>query len=145
MSAPSQGSVTLHASAIAFGASGLLITGRSGAGKSSLAIELLGLGAGLVADDRVILTPREGALMMSAPAPLKGLVEARGVGLLRVEPVTAWARAVVDLDEVETERLPEARETVIAGVRLPLLRKVEAPAFPSMLRLVLKKGRVDGG
>ena len=143
MAAQPHGPVILHASAVAFGTAGLLITGRSGAGKSSLAIELLALGADLVADDRVVLTPRDGGLLMSAPEATRGLIEARGIGLLQVDPVPAWARAVVDLDDLETHRLPDPRETVIAGVHLPLIRKVESAAFPSMLRLVLKGGRAD--
>lgn len=143
MTAQADGPVILHASAVAFGDAGLLITGRSGAGKSSLAIELLGIGADLVADDCVVLTMRDGGLLMSAPETTSGLVEARGIGLLRSDFVCAWARAVVDLDHIETRRLPDPRETVIAGVPLPLIRKVESAAFPSMLRLVLKGGRVD--
>ncbi len=52
----------VHASCVAFGGAGVLILGPSGSGKSALALALMGLGAALVADDRVLLT------LPSAPA-----------------------------------------------------------------------------
>ena len=98
----------------------------------------MSIGAKLVADDRVEVSPlREGGLHLSAPAPLSGLIEARGFGLITVKSVTAFARAVVDLDVVETERIPKPKEIVIAGETLRLFSKVESPAFPAMLRLEL--------
>ena len=139
MSAPS-GPVVLHATAVACGMSGLLIVGASGSGKSALALQLIGLGATLIADDRVVATPTDGCLRLAAPEATRGLIEARGVGLLRVPSSSAWARAVVDLDAEEGERMPRPHETVIAGVPLRLLRKVESAAFPSMLQLFLLGG-----
>lgn len=133
----------LHASAVALNGQGLLITGRAGAGKSTLALELMALGAALVADDRVHVAAEGGKLTLSAPESISGLVEARGLGILAADPQTATAAAVVTLDEPETERLPAAHETVIAGVTLPLLRRVESPAFASMLTVYLKGGRAE--
>lgn len=142
MAQPDPSPLVLHASAVAVGASAILITGASGSGKSTLALQLIGLGAALVADDRVeVRVAPGGGLRLSAPAPIRGLIEARGLGLLRAVPVRAMARAVVDLDGTETDRLPAPRETVIAGVRLPLIAKVESPAFPAMLLLYLQGER----
>lgn len=142
MTARAQEPVNLHASAVAFGPSGLLILGASGSGKSSLSLQLMSLGATLVADDRVLATPDvEGGLRLTAPPRLEGLIEARSVGLIRVNHGPAIARWVVTLDEVENERLPERHETVIADVALPLLRKVESPAFPAMLYALMNGGR----
>lgn len=144
MAPPDNGPLLLHASAIAVGRFGLLVIGASGSGKSTLAIQLVSLGAQLVADDRVMVHRMpEGGLRLSAPETTRGIIEARGLGLLRVLPVTAMARAVVDLDRVEEKRLPEARTIEIAGVELPLLRKVESPAFAPMLFLYLQGGRLD--
>ena len=134
--------VNIHASAVAFGTTGLLILGASGSGKSSLALELMAMGARLVADDRVVATPDlNGGLRLSAPPPLEGLIEARGVGLLRIHYAPAMALWAVTLDDVETARLPERHETVIADVTLPLIRKVESPAFPAMLCALMNGGR----
>ena len=134
--------IVLHASAVAIGRSGLLITGPSGSGKSSLALELMALGAMLVADDRVLVTSRSGGgILMTAPEALAGLIEARGVGLLKAPFRPARLMAVVDLSTVETQRLPDRHETVIANEVFPTLRKVESANFPAMLVAYLKGGR----
>ncbi len=130
----------LHASAVAFDGRALLLTGASGSGKSTLALELIALGGILVADDRVVTEVRAGGLWLDAPDALKGRIEARGIGILTCPSAPARAHAVVDLDGVETSRLPNPRRTEVAGVELPLLRKVESPAFPAMLRLYLAEG-----
>ena len=140
MDHPPDGPVTLHASAIAFGPAALLIIGASGTGKSTLALQLLGMGAVLVSDDRVVASRKDGGLWLSAPKPLRNMIEARNMGLLACATSPAWARAVVDLDKIESNRLPSPSETVIAGVALPSFSKVDSPAFPSMLRLCLEGG-----
>ena len=129
--------VTLHATSVALGARGLLILGRSGAGKSTLALQMIALGATLVADDRTIVTPGPHGLTLSAPPAIAGRIEARGMGLLTLPHTTATACLAVDLDTPETERLPPARETVIAGATLRLQRRLDSPAFASMLLLHL--------
>jgi HPr kinase/phosphorylase len=110
------GSVTLHASCVARDGAGVLLIGKSGAGKSDLALRLLDRGFSLVADDRV----RIDAGMANPPAALAGLIEVRGLGLLRVRPVfPARLVLVVDLDR-PADRLPLPRRH--AGLGLPLLR-----------------------
>ena len=130
----------LHASAVACGTVGLLIRGKSGSGKSSLALELMARGADLVADDQVQVTRKDEGLLMTAPEALADRIEARGLGLLSAPTHPAWARYVVDLDVTETARLPEPQETVIAGVPISTLRRVESPAFPSMLYVLMNGG-----
>ena len=134
----------LHATAVAIDERGLLITGASGSGKSSLALELISLGATLVADDRVVCHPRaeSAVLWLSPPASIAGRIEARGLGLIALPFRETAAAAVVTLDTVETARLPERHETVIAGVSLPLYRKVESSAFPAILMACLRGERV---
>ena len=83
MNAP-QAAAQLHASAVAVEGRGCLITGAAGSGKSTLALEMVALGAELVADDRVDIRRSGKALLLSAPASIAGLVEARGVGILRL-------------------------------------------------------------
>lgn len=136
------GPFLLHASAVKVGSSGLLILGKSGSGKSSLAIQLMSFGATLVADDRVVLTPQspEG-LMMSAPETLHGQIEARGVGILSARATAAQLTHALDLENIEPDRLPETHSTVIGGDVYPCLRKVESAAFPSMLMAYLSGGR----
>ena len=136
--------VVMHASAVAMQGRGLLIKGASGAGKSGLALELMALGATLVADDRTILRRDGPASRLSCPAPISGLIEARGLGLLHADTVqgaTLWA--VVDLDETETERLPPRRHTQLLGIQVSLVHNVPSRSFPAALLQYLLRGRKD--
>jgi serine kinase of HPr protein (carbohydrate metabolism regulator) len=113
------------------GARAVLIRGPAGCGKSRLALALLDAAARgvvrfarLVTDDRAELEPRHGRLLVRPPAPIRGLIEIRGLGVRRLpfEPV-AMVGLVVDLAASDAQRLPlpEAREILLEGVSLPRL------------------------
>lgn len=130
----------LHASCVALDGAALLITGRPGAGKSELALDLIALGARLVADDQVVLGVQGDAVRAAAPAALAGLIEARGVGLLRLP----WSdgvpvRLVIDLDRAETARLPPRRHLMLLDRPVPRILRPE-PLRPSVLWAVLRHG-----
>ncbi|WP_372887005.1 HPr kinase/phosphorylase [Shimia sp.] len=132
----------LHASCVSLGARGVLILGASGRGKSSLALQLMALGARLVSDDRTALHRQGGRIMAEAPAAIRGLIEARGVGLLRAEPAGATEVVmVIDLDQEESARLPPLRRTEVLGRSLPLLHAVPEPYFPAAILQMLAHGR----
>lgn len=63
---------------------GVLLLGDSGAGKSDLALQLLDRGHELIADDAVDVRIREGKLIGACPKQLTGLLEPRGLGIIRV-------------------------------------------------------------
>ncbi|TCP40527.1 HPr kinase/phosphorylase [Rhodovulum marinum] len=136
--------VTVHASCVAADGRAVLILGGSGAGKSALALQLIALGARLVADDRTILSAGAGGLMARAPDAIRGRIEARFVGLLAA-PVQAEAPVAlaVDLDRPETERLPPRREARFLERAVPLLHRVDQPYFPAAILLHLTHGRTD--
>lgn len=135
-------SETLHASCVVLNGRGLLIAGASGSGKSGMALSLMALGAGLVADDRVILTARGGAVLASAPAAIEGVIEARGLGLLHAEPVgPAQVFALLDLDRPETHRLPQPRHTQLLGRPVTLLLRSNTPHFAASLIQFLRTGQ----
>jgi HPr kinase/phosphorylase len=102
----------VHASAVAFGPDGgILIEGPSGSGKSWLAMMLIDRGAELIADDRTILIAEGGTLHARAPRPIAGLIEVRGLGLLRLTARRlARVRLLIDLsgDARDLPRLPPA-------------------------------------
>ena len=115
------------------------LIGPSGSGKSSLALELIARGARLVSDDLTTFTGSAQGVMArfpsDAPPNLHGQIEARGVGLIRV-PTVPMARVmlVVDLAQVETERLPPARGVkILANQPVDVIWKVDAPHFPSAI------------
>jgi len=130
-----------HGTAVVLGRAGVLLRGPSGAGKSDLALRLIDQGAALVADDQTVLTRQGDEVLLSAPPEIAGMIEARGVGLLRLprQPGAAL-RLVVDLVPPESiERLPAARSCDILGVAVPLiaLAPFEASSV-AKLRLALK-------
>jgi len=134
----------LHASCVALDGRGLLIRGGSGSGKSALALGLMALGATLVADDRVLLTLEKGNLIARSPVALVGLIEARGLGILRAEQCKrVEVCAVVDMEQAETERLPPIRSTEVLGQAVTLLHRVDAAHFAPALLQYLKRGRQD--
>jgi HPr kinase/phosphorylase len=122
---------TIHATAVLVGARAVLIQGPPGAGKSRLALALLSAAqtgrlpfARLVADDRVLIEPVHGRLLVRPAPALAGVLEVRGLGIRRV-PYEAMAvvGSVMELAAADADRLPEpaSRETVIAQIRLPRL------------------------
>ncbi len=133
---------TLHASCVAVGDRGLLILGPSGSGKSSLALQLISLGASLVADDQTLLSVETGRLVARCPGPIRSLIEARGVGLLRAPTVeTATIALVADLGRVEDQRLPPLRSFTILGCTADLVLHPQNDHFPDALMLYLRHGR----
>jgi HPr kinase/phosphorylase len=121
----------VHATCVAFRRRGrswraVLLRGPSGAGKSDLALRLIESGARLVADDQTELVRRGKSVIATAPARIAGLIEARGVGIVKLarDQLVAHAPVVllVDLAPPERiERLPESARESLLGVALPVL------------------------
>ncbi|MDP3655446.1 MAG: serine kinase [Brevundimonas sp.] len=118
----------IHATAVAHWTPGagwraIVVSGPPGAGKSDLALRLIGRGWRLVADDYVHVFASGDALYATVPETIAGRIEARGVGL-----VGACARGVVrlvlavELIDTAPERLPDPEFLTLAGRTLPLLR-----------------------
>lgn len=131
MSQPSLSSETLHVSTVAIGGRAVLIGGRSGQGKSDLALRLIDRGAALVSDDYTHVRRAGEKLLASAPANIAGKIEVRGVGVIDSPAESDVPVALfVDLDN-EPERLPEPGSTLsVAGIAVPVvtLSALEASA-----------------
>ena len=133
----------VHATAVSAAGRALLLVGRSGAGKSALALRMIALGAGLIADDRTDLSLRDGVPVAACPPTIRGRIEARGLGILEVPPAPpAPVVAVVDLDTAETARLPESREVRVIGQKVSLLHGLASDHFPAALLLYLRGGMI---
>jgi HPr kinase/phosphorylase len=137
---------SVHGCAVLAGARAVLIRGPSGAGKSRLALELIEAGrsgallfARLVGDDRLHLQAAGGRLLVRPAASLAGLLEVRGIGIVKLpfEPIAVVGLAI-DLS-ADAERLParESRRTEIEGVSLPRLAVAAGDAaLPAVLALL---------
>lgn len=119
----------LHGTAVLLRGAGfepgaVLLRGLSGAGKSDLAFRLIEAGGQLICDDQVELERRRDKIFAGAVKAIEGLLEVRGVGLLRhdVAPQSPL-RLVVDLarrDDVP--RLPDPETVEFLGVEVPRCR-----------------------
>lgn len=114
----------LHGSCVAIGEQGVLIRGASGSGKSDLALRLIDGGGELVADDYVEIGVEEAGLVARAPDPLAGLLEVRGLGLMRLpyRPCAPVALGVELIEHTQMERMPKPCRMEVAGVAVPSIR-----------------------
>lgn len=128
------GVVTLHATCVAVAGHGVLIFGPSGSGKSALALQLIAMGALLVSDDRTIVNREGGTLLATSPSTIKGMIEARSVGILSVlHQERVPVMLAIDMACLEVMRLPERHSTTILDIVVPCLHKVDAPYFPAAI------------
>jgi HPr kinase/phosphorylase len=127
--------MTIHATAVAINGYAIALRGKSGAGKSDLALRLLALprealrafgiadcNIALIADDRVAIEQVDGAVFVSAPPPLRGKLEVRGLGIVDVATTTARAPLALIVDLVpasDVPRLPDPQVITLNGVSIP--------------------------
>ena len=133
-------SVTLtNVSCVGIGGRALLIEGKPGSGKSSLALALIDRGAVLIGDDGVTLEERGDRLWAAPPPNIAGLIEVRNVGLLTLPSGSAPLSLVVRLDPAAA-RLPDsAARAEIARRAVPLVALWPgSPILPLRAELALK-------
>jgi len=120
---------------------GVLFIGRSGIGKSEVALDLVERGHRLVADDVVMVTRKgEGILMGSGTALVQHFMEVRGLGLLDVRQMFGIrairfqkrVEVVVELEDWDptadyTRTGLEDAAVPVLGVEIPHVR---LPIFP---------------
>ncbi|MBW4330908.1 HPr kinase/phosphatase C-terminal domain-containing protein [Stakelama sp. CBK3Z-3] len=133
-------SETLHASCVAIDGRALLISGRSGSGKSDLALRLIDRGAVLVSDDYTRVTRSGPRLHARAPDTIIGRIEVRGVGIIEMPHIQDVPVALLLRLEERPERLPASYDTQrIAGVDVPVTAFAALePSAPIKAELALR-------
>ncbi len=115
----------MHASFVLWRNKGILFRGKSGSGKSELALKFIeNKNAVLVADDVVELKVRQNKLLGSSPQNIRGLLEIRNVGISRYEYAKeATVSLLVNLlpAKENLERLPKNKTENILGVEIPAI------------------------
>jgi HPr kinase/phosphorylase len=120
---------------------GVLLAGESGIGKSECALDLIGRGHRLVADDAVEVRRRaETVVIGTSPAATRYLMEIRGLGLINVRELFGVASTrtskrvefVVELERWDSARAYdrlglEDRHHELLGLKVP---KVTMPVAP---------------
>lgn len=134
--------------AVAIDDQAILLRGRSGSGRSDLALRLIDEGARLISDEQVQLERRGGQIFVGAPAAmpasLRGRIEARGLGLVPVPHVAepqplAWVIDMANADAID--RLPSSVTTEYLGIAISLLMLDPfAISATAKLRLAVKCG-----
>lgn len=135
-----------HANCVVVDGVGVLLRGPSASGKSDLSLRLIDAGAQLVADDYTQLELRDGRVVASAPAAIAGMIEVRGIGLVKVSNIaSAEIGVVIDLRASDSiERAPMPAVCTYLGVQLPLyaVAALEPSAIVKVrLALDLARGR----
>lgn len=121
----------LHASSVVIDDKAVLLRGPSGSGKSDLAARLIEQGATLLSDDYVEIGETGGELIARAPETIRGLIEVRGLGILRLPYCEqATVGLVADLVPVEkVSRLPEHQWIELEEFRGIVVRHIKIAPF----------------
>ncbi|MER9753161.1 HPr kinase/phosphorylase [Mesorhizobium sp. M0166] len=134
----------IHGTALLIGERGVLITGPSGAGKTTLALTLLdhcrarGLFSRLIGDDRLLAMAHTGRLVCRVPTAIAGLAEVPG---FMPRPLPFELGGVIDLHvrlvpKAEMARFQEEVSEPVAGcpvLRIDLAGRNVAAALPAVM------------
>lgn len=127
---------TVHGSLVDVYGIGLLLVGKSGIGKSEVALDLVERGHRLVADDVVVVTKKgDGVLIGSGTELTQHMMEIRGLGIVDVRAMFGVrairfqkrVEVIVEMEVWDSEReytrlgMIDEYETIM-GVRLPLVK-----------------------
>jgi len=125
--------ISIHGSLVDVYGMGILFTGRSGIGKSEVALDLVERGHRLVADDLVIITRKTEDVLIGAGREIaEHIIEVRGVGLVDigrifgVRGIRLQKRVEVEVKLVDWEKNKEY-ERVGLEDRMTKILDVEIP------------------
>jgi HPr kinase/phosphorylase len=137
--------VVLHASCVELLGTGVVLLGPPGSGKSDLALRLVDGGARLISDDQLAVERRGDHLIGRPPDPIAGLIEVRGLGIMRLDHrASSRLGLAVALGAEPPRRLPERTIYELLGVALPYLElDPRTPSACAKIRLALTAQRVE--
>jgi len=131
----------IRGTCVAVDGRGVLLRGPSGGGKSDLALRLIERGARLVSDDYTDIEHRGGRLFASAPPEISGMLEVRGLGVLRVaSEASVGLDVIIDLAATaDTPRMPASEQLELHGVFVPIFRLAPfESSAPAKVRLAIR-------
>lgn len=103
---------TIYGNAVFFEEKTFLLRGDSGCGKSDLSLRMIEAGGKLIADDRIILTIDNNVINLESPYNLKGLLEVRGLGIIKIPYLDKMSLDILCDLRQNYDRMPEKRTTI---------------------------------
>ncbi|WP_309601621.1 aldolase [Sphingomonas sp.] len=131
----------VHATTVAKDGRGVVIAGRSGSGKSDLALRLIDRGFVLVSDDQTLISKADGKPIASAPGTIRGKIEVRGIGIVEVDHADRAAVCLWVTLTNEVKRLPEGESHIILGVAVPEI-SLDAMTASAPIKIELALGMI---
>ena len=133
-------SLTMHATLVQVHGVGILLTGKSGIGKSECALELIERGHNIISDDVTLIQSDETVLIGKSPRSYECYMEVRGVGVIDVERMfgvqSIRKETKIDIqvemmgwhENMDVERIGIGNEmTELLGIKIPV---VNIPVSP---------------
>ena len=116
-------SINIHASCVYIKNKGILFLGDSGSGKSDISLRLIAdYKATLIGDDRIDIIVKGNNIIASAPKNLSGLLEVRGIGIIKVKTKKKNKIDIaVFLTQDKIERMPEPLYYELLDKKIPLI------------------------
>jgi serine kinase of HPr protein (carbohydrate metabolism regulator) len=117
----------VHSTSVFWHDKGILITGKSGSGKSDLALRLIYEGAILISDDQTLLHDKITHIEMSSPTNIQGLLEVRGIGIIKV-PYSSNIKLDyhINITNKPIERMPTKQTYTILNKSVPSIEIYKA-------------------
>lgn len=111
--------INIHATCFQINKKGILLLGKSGSGKSDLCLRaIMNKNAKLVADDRVDINKG----CASAPKNLAGLLEVRGIGIVKFPYLKKVKISLVVELSSNIERLPETEFYELENLKIKKIK-----------------------
>jgi serine kinase of HPr protein (carbohydrate metabolism regulator) len=109
----------ISASAIKFEKCGILLIGNSGSGKSDMCLRAINVGGNLISDDQTIIRKENNQLWADCLPQLQGLLEIRGIGILKIPSIPRVKLDFVIQLQDSIERLPLPQSWDMLDTSLP--------------------------
>ena len=127
----------IHGSSVAVEDNGILIIGHSGSGKSDLALRLIDSGGTLISDDQTLCLKKQDEIFLFSIEAIYGLLEVRGMGIIKVPYVENVKMKIVVSMVKKTERLCRRNKKKLLGLNYPLL-ELEPNEVSAVAKIKLK-------
>ncbi|MEN0087432.1 MAG: hypothetical protein AAF737_03250 [Pseudomonadota bacterium] len=128
----------IHASCVVMGRAFIIVSGAAGSGKTSLCHELASNEARWVADDRLVISHKEGLFYFSAPKTLHGLAEQPGAGPVpidAIDPDPTSENHIVWVELAGSAQLAQRKQISVLGKEIGCLHLPQRPTAEVILEL----------